>query len=31
MYERAQLVGGALSVASAPGQGTRVMLNMPLN
>ncbi len=31
MYERAQLVSGALSVASAPGQGTRVTLTMPLN
>ena len=31
MYERAQLVSGTLSVASAPGQGTRVTLIMPLN
>ena len=29
MYERAQLVAGTLSVASAPGQGTRVTLSMP--
>ena len=30
MYERAQLVAGSLSVASAPSQGTRVTLTMPL-
>jgi signal transduction histidine kinase len=30
MSERAQLVNGTLSVASAPGQGTRVTLVMPL-
>jgi signal transduction histidine kinase len=30
MNERAQLIGGALSVASAPGQGTRISLTMPL-
>jgi len=31
MNERATLVKGALSVASAPGQGTRITLTMPLN
>jgi len=30
MNERAQLVNGTLAVASAPGQGTRVTLTMPL-
>ena len=30
MNERAQLVNGTLTVASAPGQGTRVTLTMPL-
>lgn len=30
MEERTQLVGGTLSVASAPGQGTRISLNVPL-
>jgi signal transduction histidine kinase len=29
MYERAQLVNGELSIASAPEQGTRVTLTMP--
>jgi len=31
MNERAALVKGKLTVASAPGQGTHVMLTMPLN
>ncbi len=30
MSERAQLINGTLAVASAPGQGTRVTLTMPL-
>jgi signal transduction histidine kinase len=30
MNERAQLLGGALSIASAPGQGTRITLAMPI-
>ena len=30
MNERAQLVAGTLSIASAPGEGTRVVLTMPL-
>jgi signal transduction histidine kinase len=30
MRERAELVGGSLSVRSAPGQGTRVTLSVPL-
>ena len=30
MNERAQLVNGTLSIASAPGQGTRISLNVPL-
>ncbi|HLF26760.1 MAG TPA: GAF domain-containing sensor histidine kinase [Anaerolineae bacterium] len=31
MHERAQLINGTLSVASAPGQGTRVVLSMPIS
>ncbi|MFQ6101905.1 MAG: GAF domain-containing sensor histidine kinase [Anaerolineae bacterium] len=30
MYERAELVSGKLTITSAPGKGTRVMLNVPL-
>jgi signal transduction histidine kinase len=30
MYERAQLINGTLSLASAPGQGTRVTVTVPL-
>jgi signal transduction histidine kinase len=30
MRERAALVGGALDVATAPGQGTRIALSIPL-
>jgi len=29
MRERAQSVGGALQVHSAPGAGTRIMLHLP--
>jgi len=29
MYERAQLIGGTLTVESAPGQGTRVIVKVP--
>jgi signal transduction histidine kinase len=31
MYERAELVGGKLAIASAPGEGTRVRLTVPLH
>ncbi|HLF27285.1 MAG TPA: sigma-70 family RNA polymerase sigma factor [Anaerolineae bacterium] len=31
IHERAQLINGTLSVASAPGHGTRVALTLPLN
>jgi len=30
MYERARLVGGTLAVESAPGQGTKVIVKMPI-
>jgi signal transduction histidine kinase len=30
MYERAELLGGILSIQSAIGHGTRVTLNLPL-
>jgi len=30
MHERAELIGGRLTLASAPGQGTRVTLTVPL-
>jgi len=30
MYERAELVGGALAISSVPGQGTLVTLSVPL-
>jgi signal transduction histidine kinase len=30
MHERAELVGGKLSIASAPGSGTRIILTVPL-
>jgi signal transduction histidine kinase len=30
MHERSELVGGKLSIASAPGEGTRVTLTVPL-
>jgi signal transduction histidine kinase len=30
MHERAELVGGKLSIASAPGEGTRITLTAPL-
>ena len=30
MHERAELVGGALTISSAPGEGTRVRLSVPL-
>lgn len=30
MYERAQLINGTLTLASAPGKGTRVTVNVPL-
>lgn len=30
MHERAELIGGTLTVASAPGAGTRVTLTVPL-
>jgi len=30
MHERAELVGGKLTIASAPGEGTRVTLTVPL-
>ena len=30
MHERAQMLGGELSIVSAPGQGTVVTLNVPL-
>lgn len=29
MYERAELVGGALAISSVPGQGTRITLSVP--
>lgn len=31
MYERAQLINGVLTLASAPGKGTRVTVTLPLN
>ncbi len=31
MHERADMIGGKLSIASAPGKGTRVILTMPLH
>jgi signal transduction histidine kinase len=30
MHERAELVSGKLSIASAPGEGTRITLAAPL-
>jgi len=30
MHERAQLIGGELAIASAPGEGTRIRLTVPL-
>lgn len=30
MHERAELIGGQLTIASAPGQGTRITLTVPL-
>jgi signal transduction histidine kinase len=30
MYERAELLGGHLSIHSAPGRGTRVSLDLPV-
>jgi Signal transduction histidine kinase len=30
MHERADMIGGKLSIASAPGKGTRVTLSVPL-
>ena len=30
MHERAELIGGTLRIASAPGQGTRITLTVPL-
>jgi two-component system sensor histidine kinase UhpB len=30
MHERAELVGGTLTIASAPGEGTHITLTMPL-
>jgi signal transduction histidine kinase len=30
MHERAQLIGGELAIASAPGEGTRIRLSVPL-
>lgn len=30
MHERAELIGGALTISSAPGEGTRVRLSVPL-
>ncbi|HEY67141.1 MAG TPA: GAF domain-containing sensor histidine kinase [Thermoflexia bacterium] len=30
MYERAELIGGKLTIASGPGEGTRVTLTVPL-
>lgn len=30
MHERAELVGGQLAIASAPGEGTRITLTVPL-
>jgi signal transduction histidine kinase len=31
MHERAELIGGKISVASAPGEGTRITLSVPLH
>jgi len=30
MHERAELIGGELAIASAPGEGTRIRLSVPL-
>jgi signal transduction histidine kinase len=31
MYERADLIGGELGIVSAPGEGTRIRITVPLS